>query len=143
VPSVIRATGSLVEKRHRTLHPGRGKVSNIYVNAGQFVGTGAVIGELDDSSPRQEVNAANAAVKQALAGVRQAEAKLGLGPNADLIPRLFPKYVPPTPFTNRPLLSSGRPRQMKNGIASFWSLAIPRWSRTRFPYCTRHSPCEN
>jgi multidrug efflux pump subunit AcrA (membrane-fusion protein) len=82
VPSVIQATGSLVGDEISNVAPKvAGKVANIYVNAGQFVSNGAMLAKLDDISARQEVAAANAAVKQSVANVRQAEAKLGLGPN--------------------------------------------------------------
>lgn len=82
VPSVLQATGSLVGEETSNVAPKvAGKVSNVYVNAGQFVGPGVVLAKLDDISARQQLAAAKAAVKQSIAGVRQAEAKLGLGPN--------------------------------------------------------------
>lgn len=82
MPSVIQATGSLIGDETSNVAPKvAGKVSNVYVNAGQFASSGAILAKLDDSSVRDELAAAKAAVKQAQAGVRQAEAKLGLGPN--------------------------------------------------------------
>lgn len=79
VASVIRATGSLTASETSDVAPKvAGKISNISVNVGQFVGPGAVIAKIDDRDARLQLANAQAAVKQAEAGVRQAEAKLGL-----------------------------------------------------------------
>jgi multidrug efflux pump subunit AcrA (membrane-fusion protein) len=58
-----------------------GKVINVSANVGQFVNQGAVIAQLDDQDARLRLAEARAGVNQAIAGVRQAEARLGLGPN--------------------------------------------------------------
>ena len=82
VPDVIQATGSFVADETSNVAPKvAGKVSNVMVNVGQFVGGGAVIAKIDDTEPRLRLAEAQARVKQELAAVRQAEARLGLGPN--------------------------------------------------------------
>ena len=82
VSDVIQATGSLTAQESSDVAPKvAGKVANVYVNVGDFVGSGATIAKLDDTDARQRVAVAQAAVRQQEAGVRQAEAKLGLGPN--------------------------------------------------------------
>ncbi|HEV8591245.1 MAG TPA: efflux RND transporter periplasmic adaptor subunit [Pyrinomonadaceae bacterium] len=82
VPAVIQATGSLVADETSNIAPKvAGKVANVMVNVGQFVGSGAVIAKIDDREPRLKLAEAQAGVKQSIAAVRQAEAKLGLGPN--------------------------------------------------------------
>ena len=82
VSAVIQATGSLTAQETSDVAPKvAGKVANVYVNVGDFVGSGATIAKLDDTDARQRVAVAQAAVRQQEAAVRQAEAKLGLGPN--------------------------------------------------------------
>ena len=82
VPAVIQATGSLVADETSNIAPKvAGKVNNVYVNVGQFVGQGTVIAKLDDKDARLQLAQSQAGVKQAQAAVRQAEARLGLGPN--------------------------------------------------------------
>lgn len=82
VPAFIQATGSLVADEVSNIAPKvAGKVSNIAVNVGQFVSTGTVIAKIDDRDARLQLAAAQASVKQAIAGVRTAEARLGLAPN--------------------------------------------------------------
>lgn len=79
VAATIQATGSLVAAETSDIAPKvAGKVSNINVNVGQFVGAGAVIAKIDDRDARLQLSSAQAAVKQAQAAVGQAEAKLGL-----------------------------------------------------------------
>ncbi|HKX84992.1 MAG TPA: biotin/lipoyl-binding protein, partial [Pyrinomonadaceae bacterium] len=82
VPAVIQATGSFVADETSNIAPKvAGKVSNVMVNVGQFVGSGSVIAKIDDIEPKLQLAEAQAAVKQRIAEVRQAEARLGLGPN--------------------------------------------------------------
>lgn len=79
VGSVIRATGSLVANETSDVAPKTaGKISNISVNVGQFISAGAVIAKIDERDARLRLATAQAAVKQAQAGVLQAEARLGL-----------------------------------------------------------------
>jgi multidrug efflux pump subunit AcrA (membrane-fusion protein) len=82
VPAYIQATGSLTADEVSDVAPkAAGKVSNVSVNVGDFVSRGGVIAKIDDSDARRELAGAQARVKQAVAGVRQAEARLGLEPN--------------------------------------------------------------
>src|SRR5829696_4295200 len=82
VPAYIQATGSLVADETSDIAPKvAGKVANVSANVGQFVSQGSVIAKIDDSDARRELAAAQARVKQAVAGVRQAEARLGIEPN--------------------------------------------------------------
>jgi len=82
VPAVIAATGTLVADETSDIAPkAAGKVADVSVNVGQFVTQGTVIAKLDDRDAKLEIATAQAGVKQAIAAVRQAEAKLGLGPN--------------------------------------------------------------
>ena len=82
VPAYIQATGSLIADETSDVAPKiAGKVANVSANVGQFVGQGAVIAKIDDSDQRRALAEAQARVKQAVAMVRQAEAKLGLEAN--------------------------------------------------------------
>ena len=82
VPAVIQTTGSLVADETSNVAPKvAGKVVNVGIDVGDFVSQGALIARIDDSDARRRLSAAEAGVKQAVAGVRQAEARLGLGPN--------------------------------------------------------------
>jgi multidrug efflux pump subunit AcrA (membrane-fusion protein) len=82
IPGYIQATGSLVAHETSNIAPKvAGKVADVSVNVGQFVGQGAVIARIDDREPRLRLAEAQAGVSQAIAAVRQAEARLGLGPN--------------------------------------------------------------
>lgn len=82
VPAYIQATGSLIAHETSDIAPKvAGKISNVTANVGQFVSQGAVIAKIDDRDARLQLATAQAGVKQAVAAVRQAEARLGLGPN--------------------------------------------------------------
>lgn len=82
VAASIQATGSLTADETSDVAPrAAGKISNVSVNVGQFVSQGSVIAKIDDKDARLELASAQAAVKQAIAGVRQAEARLGLSAN--------------------------------------------------------------
>jgi RND family efflux transporter MFP subunit len=82
VASSIRATGSLVADEVSDIAPKTaGKIANVAVNVGQFVGVGSLIATIDDRDARAQLASAQAGVNQALAGVRQAEARLGLSTN--------------------------------------------------------------
>ena len=79
VPATIDATGTLVAAETSDVAPKvAGKISNIYANVGQFVLGGATIAKVDDRDARLQLLTAQAGVKQAVAAVHQAEAKLGL-----------------------------------------------------------------
>jgi multidrug efflux pump subunit AcrA (membrane-fusion protein) len=82
IPLVIQSTGSLIADETSDVAPKvAGKVVNVSVNVGDFIKGGSVIAQIDDTEARQQLATARAGVKQAVAGVRQAEAKLGLSPN--------------------------------------------------------------
>ncbi len=82
IPAFIQTTGSLTADESSNIAPkAAGKVVNIYVNVGDFVGRGSVIARLDENDARLRVAEAEANVKQSQAAVRQAEARLGLSPN--------------------------------------------------------------
>lgn len=82
VPAVVQATGSMVADESSNVAPKiAGKVADIAVNAGDFVSSGDVIARIDDRDARLRLASAEASVKQTQAAVRQAEARLGLGPN--------------------------------------------------------------
>ena len=92
VPAYIQATGSLTADETSDVAPKvAGKVANVSANVGQFVTQGAVIAKIDDSDARRELAAAQARVKQAVAGVRQAEARLGLEPNGRFNASIIPE----------------------------------------------------
>ena len=79
VPAFIQATGSLIADETSDVAPKvAGKVANVSVDVGDFVTQGAVIAKIDDSDARRQLAGAQARVKQEIAAVRQAEAKLGL-----------------------------------------------------------------
>ena len=93
VPSYIQATGSLIADETSDVAPQTsGQIAATYVNVGDFVRQGAVIARLDDRDAKLRVEQARANLQQALAAVRQAEARLGLRPgggfNADAIPEV-------------------------------------------------------
>jgi multidrug resistance efflux pump len=92
VPAYIQATGSLVADETSNIAPKvAGKVANMAVNVGQFVSQGAVIAKIDDRDARLQLASAQAAVKQATTAVRQAEARLGLGPNGTFTAAAIPE----------------------------------------------------
>lgn len=82
VPAYIQATGSLTADETSDIAPKvAGKVTNVYANVGEFVGSGKIIAKIDDKDARLRLAEAQANVKQAQVAVRQAEARLGLSPN--------------------------------------------------------------
>ena len=92
IPSFIQATGSLVADETSDIATKvAGKVTNIYVNVGQFVSQGSVIAKLDENEARLQLAQAQANVTQLQAGVRQAEARLGLAPNGTFTATTIPE----------------------------------------------------
>lgn len=82
IPAVIQATGTLVADETSNIAPKvAGKVVNVSANVGDFVTQGSVIAKIDDKDARLRLAEAQAGVNQAIAGVRQAEARLGLSAN--------------------------------------------------------------
>lgn len=83
VPSYVEATGSLVANESSDVAPQTsGQVARTPVSVGAFVRQGSVIAVLNDRDARLRLQQAQAGVNQAAAAVRQAEARLGLGPNS-------------------------------------------------------------
>jgi multidrug efflux pump subunit AcrA (membrane-fusion protein) len=83
VPSTIEATGSLVANETSNVAPQTsGQVAYTPVNVGAFVHQGDVIARLDQRDARLRLQQAQAGEQQAAAAVRQAEVRLGLGPNS-------------------------------------------------------------
>jgi multidrug efflux pump subunit AcrA (membrane-fusion protein) len=83
VPSTIDATGSLVANETSNVAPQTsGQVAYTPVNVGAFVHQGDVLARLDQRDARLRLQQAQASEQQAAAAVRQAEVRLGLGPNA-------------------------------------------------------------
>jgi len=92
VPAYIQATGSLIADETSDVAPKvAGKIANVSANVGQFVTQGSVIAKIDDSDARHSLAGAQARVKQAIAGVRQAEARLGLEPNGRFNASIIPE----------------------------------------------------
>ena len=92
IPALIQATGSLVADETSDIAPKTaGKVVNVSVNAGQFVGKGSVIAKLDERDAQLRLAEVQANVTQAIAGVRQAEARLGLSPNGTFTAATIPE----------------------------------------------------
>jgi multidrug efflux pump subunit AcrA (membrane-fusion protein) len=84
VPSYIQATGSLIaDETSDVASQASGQVVATPVNVGAFVRQGEVIARLNDRDARLRLQQAQSAVTQAVAGVRQAEARLGLGPGGN------------------------------------------------------------
>ncbi|MEP6787120.1 MAG: biotin/lipoyl-binding protein, partial [Acidobacteriota bacterium] len=92
VAATIQATGSLIADESSDIAPKTaGKISNVSVNVGQFIAQGGTIATIDDKDARAQLASAQAAEKQAVAGVRQAEAKLGLLPNGTFSASAIPE----------------------------------------------------
>ncbi|HLA96459.1 MAG TPA: efflux RND transporter periplasmic adaptor subunit, partial [Pyrinomonadaceae bacterium] len=92
VPAVIQTTGSLVADETSNVAPKvAGKIANVSVDVGDVVSQGVVIAKIDDSDARRTLATAEAGVKQAIAAVRQAEAKLGLGPGGSFSASAIPE----------------------------------------------------
>lgn len=83
VPSYIQATGSLLADETSDVAPQvSGQVITTPVNVGAFVKQGEVIARLNDRDARLRLQQSQADLKQAIAVIRQAEARLGLTPES-------------------------------------------------------------
>ena len=84
VPSFIQSTGSLIAFESSDVAPQTsGQVIATPVGIGAFVRQGAVIARLNDRDARMRLRQAQAALKQSISGLRQAEARLGLRPGGN------------------------------------------------------------
>lgn len=80
IPSYIQATGSLLaDETSQVAAQVTGAVVSTPVDVGAVVRKGDVLARLDDRDARLRLIQTQSAVKQAEAGVRQAQARLGLG----------------------------------------------------------------
>jgi len=94
VAAFIQATGSLIADETSDIAPKTaGKVVNVSANVGEFVGQGSVIAKIDDRDARLRLAEAQAGVTQAVAGVRQAEARLGLSQNGTFSASTIPEVL--------------------------------------------------
>src|ERR1051325_2197614 len=76
VPSYVQATGSLVaEETSDVASQSSGQVVSTPVNVGAFVRQGDVVARLNDRAARLRLQQAQAGVSEAVAAVRQAEAR--------------------------------------------------------------------
>ena len=92
VPAYIQATGSLLADETSDVAPQvSGQVVATPVNVGDFIKQGAVIARLNDRDARLRLQQAQADLKQAIAVIRQAEARLGLGPNGEFNASTIPE----------------------------------------------------
>lgn len=92
IPTVIPATGTLVADESSDVAPKvSGKIVSVSANIGQFVRQGAVIARIDDRDARLSLAQSKARLNQAIAGVRQAEVKLGLSPNGKFDTSVIPE----------------------------------------------------
>lgn len=94
VAAFIQATGSLIADETSDIAPKTaGKVVNVSANVGDFVGQGTVIAKIDDKDARLRLAESEAGVTQAVAGVRQAEARLGLSQNGTFSASTIPEVL--------------------------------------------------
>lgn len=92
VPSFIQATGSLVAEETSDVAPQTsGQVIATPVGVGAFVRQGEVIARLNSKDSRMRLGQAQAALKQSIAGLRQAEARLGLRPGGNFDSSTIPE----------------------------------------------------
>jgi multidrug efflux pump subunit AcrA (membrane-fusion protein) len=82
VAASLQATGSFIADETSDVAPqASGQVVATPVDVGAFVTAGMVIARLDDRDARLRLQQAQAAERQAAAAVRQAQERIGLGPN--------------------------------------------------------------
>lgn len=92
VPAYIQASGSLIADETSDIAPQvSGQVIATPVGVGAFVRQGTVIARLNDRDARLRLRQAQASVSQAIAGVRQAEARLGLRPGGSFDASAIPE----------------------------------------------------
>lgn len=92
IPAVIAATGSLIASETSDIAPKvAGKVINVTVDVGDYVGQGTVVAKLDERDAQLQLAQATANVAQSQAAVRQAEARLGLSQNGTFSASVIPE----------------------------------------------------
>ncbi|MFL6336466.1 MAG: efflux RND transporter periplasmic adaptor subunit [Pyrinomonadaceae bacterium] len=92
VPSYVQATGSLVaEETSDVATQASGQVVSTPVGVGAFVRQGEVVARINDRDARLRLQQAQAGVGQAVAAVRQAEARIGLTPGGNFQESAIPE----------------------------------------------------
>lgn len=92
VPSYIQATGSLIADETSDVAPqASGQVVATPVGVGAFVRQGDVLARINDRDARLRLLQSQAGVQQAIAAVRQAEARLGLRPGGNFDASTIPE----------------------------------------------------
>ncbi|MBV8856349.1 MAG: efflux RND transporter periplasmic adaptor subunit [Acidobacteria bacterium] len=92
VPSYVQATGSLVaEETSDVASQASGQVVSTPVGVGAFVRQGDVVARLNDRDARLRLQQSQAGVGQAVAAVRQAEARIGLTPGGNFQESAIPE----------------------------------------------------
>jgi multidrug efflux pump subunit AcrA (membrane-fusion protein) len=92
LPRYTEATGSLAAAEQTDVAPTvAGRVVAVGVDLGSYVQRGAVLARLDDADARLRLTQLQAQAQQALSGVRQAEARIGLRPGQAFDPVRVPE----------------------------------------------------
>ncbi|MFL6210588.1 MAG: efflux RND transporter periplasmic adaptor subunit [Pyrinomonadaceae bacterium] len=92
VPSYFQATGSLVaDETSDVASQTSGQIMATPVNVGSFVHQGDLVARLNPRDAQLRLLQAQASVQQAIAGVRQAEARLGLRPGGNFDASTIPE----------------------------------------------------
>ena len=94
VSAAIQVTGSFVAKESSDVAPqAAGRIVETPVDVGDFVRQGQIIAKLDDRDPQLRLEQAQAAEQQALAAVRQAQSRIGLGQGQSFDPNTVPEVL--------------------------------------------------
>ncbi len=92
IAAVIQATGTVSADETSNVAPKTaGKIADLSINVGQFISGGAVIARIEDRDARLQLASAQASLNRARVSVRQAEARLGLGPNGNFSASAIPE----------------------------------------------------
>ncbi|MEQ1885540.1 MAG: efflux RND transporter periplasmic adaptor subunit [Bryobacteraceae bacterium] len=94
VSAAIQVTGSFAAKEASDVAPqAAGRVIETPVDVGDFVKQGQVIAKLEDRDVQLRLEQAQAAEQQALAAVRQAQSRIGLGQGQQFDPNTVPEVL--------------------------------------------------
>jgi multidrug efflux pump subunit AcrA (membrane-fusion protein) len=94
VSAAIQVTGSFVAKESSDVAPqAAGRIIDTPVDVGDFVKQGQIIAKLDDRDPKLRLEQAEANEQQALAAVRQAQSRIGLGQGQSFDPNTVPEVL--------------------------------------------------
>ncbi len=79
IPSYIEGTGSFVADETTNIAPKvSGQIVSTFIEVGDFVKSGQVVAKIDDKDARLRLEQAQAGVRKAEIGVKQAQARLGI-----------------------------------------------------------------